>query len=56
MKRTPQKVNQFGSKKNLDLTERVECLAKNTVFITVKDHKENWQASLPYRLFNPSKS
>ena len=56
MKRTPQKVNQFGSKKNLDLTERVECLAKNPVFITVKDHKENCQASLPYLLFNPSKS
>ena len=38
------KVNQFGSKniaKKLDLVERVECLAKNPAFMTLKDHKEN---------------
>ena len=38
------KFNQFGSKniaKKLDLVERVECLAKNPAFMTLKDHKEN---------------
>ena len=33
----------------------MECLAKNPVFITLKHHKENFQASLPCRLINPSK-
>ena len=42
--------------KKLDLVERVKCLAKNTAFITLKDHKENFRASLPCRLINPSKS
>ena len=42
--------------KKLDLAERVECLVKNPAFITLKDHKENFQASLPCRLINPSKS
>ena len=36
--------------------ERVECLAKNPAFITLKDHKENFQASLTCNLINPSKS
>ena len=51
------KVNQFGSKniaKKLDLVERVECLAKKPAFIALKDHKENFQASLHCRLINPS--
>ena len=42
--------------KKLDLAERVECLAKNPAFITLKDHKESFQGSLPCRLINPSKS
>ena len=42
--------------KKLDLSERVECLANNPAFITLKDHKENFQAKLPCRLINPSKS
>ena len=42
--------------KKLDLAERVECLGKNPAFITLKDHKENFQASLPCHLINPSKS
>ena len=42
--------------KKLDLAERVECLAKKPALITLKDHKENFQASLPCRLINPSKS
>ena len=42
--------------KKLQLAERVECLAKNPAFITLKDHKENFQASLPCQLINASKS
>ena len=41
--------------KKLDLIE-TECLAKNPAFITLKDHKENFQASLPCHFVNPSKS
>ena len=42
--------------KKLDLVERVECLTKKSAFITLKDLKENFQASLPCRLINPSQS
>ena len=42
--------------KTIDLVERVECLAKSLAFITLKDHKENFQASLPCHLTSPSKS
>ena len=42
--------------KKIDLVETVECLAKNPASVTLKDHKENFQASLPCRLINPSKS
>ena len=41
--------------KKFDLVERVECLAKKPTFITLKDHKENLQASLPCHFINPSK-
>ena len=42
--------------KKLDLVKRVVSLAKKPAFITLKDHKENFQASLPCRLINLSKS
>ena len=42
--------------KKIDLVETVECLAKNPASVTLKDHKENFQASLPCRLIDPSKS
>ena len=40
----------------LDFAERVDCLAKNPVFTTLKHRKEDFQAILPYRLINRSKS
>ena len=40
----------------LELNNRIECLAKNLVFISLKDHKPNFQSSLPCGLINPSKS
>ena len=42
--------------KKLELNNRIECLAENTAFISLKDHKPNFQSSLPCRFINPSKS
>ena len=42
--------------KKLNLEDRVECIAKTEAFITLKDHKENFQNKLPCRLIVPSKS
>ena len=42
--------------KKLELSDRIEHLARNPAFITLKDHKENFNSKLPYRLINPSKS
>ena len=40
----------------LDLDDRTEILAKKEAFITLKDHKDNFEHSLPCRLINPAKS
>ena len=42
--------------KKLELDNRIECLAKNTALISLKDHKPNFRSFLPCRLINPSKS
>ena len=42
--------------KKFQLSDRIECLAKTPAFITLKDHKDNLQSSLPCRIINPSKS
>ena len=42
--------------KKIQLSDRIECLAKTPAFITLKDHKDNFQSSLHCRLINPSKS
>ena len=36
--------------KRLELDNRIKCRAKNTAFILLKDHKPNFQLSLPCRL------
>ena len=41
--------------KNIQLSDRIECLAKTPAFITLKDHKYNIQSSLHCRQINPSK-
>ena len=41
--------------KDLDLLEKVERLAKNNSFITLKDHKENFLNYPKCRLINPAK-
>ena len=42
--------------KKLDLSDRIEHLARNPASITLKDHKENFNSKLPCRLINSSKS
>ena len=42
--------------KKIQLSDRIECLPKTPAFITLKDHKDNFQSSLHCRLINPSKS
>ena len=42
--------------KKLDLEERVETMGEAEAFITLKDHKDRFENSLPCRLINPAKS
>ena len=42
--------------KELNLEDRVECLAQRDAFITLKDHKENFINNTKCRLLNPAKS
>ena len=39
-----------------DIAERVDCFAKSNTFVTLKDHKENFQSNPKYRLINSAKS
>ena len=39
-----------------DIAERVNSFAKSNAFITLKDHKENFQSNPKCRLINPAKS
>ena len=41
---------------DLHIAERAEILAQKDAYVKLKDHKENFQQSLPCRLINPSKS
>ena len=40
----------------LDIANRMDVMARRKSFITSKDHKENFENSLPCRLINPAKS
>ena len=61
-KKAPQKLEQSinleakNISQKLDLDDRIECLAKTEAFITLKDHKDNFQNKRPCRLIVPSKS
>ena len=41
---------------NIGIADRVECMAERDAFITLKDHKENFQNHPTCRLINPAKS
>ena len=38
--------------KKIQLSNRIECFAKTNAFITLKNHKDNFQSSLRCRLMN----
>ena len=40
----------------LDLDDRIEIIAEKNVFVTLKDHKQNFQNQPQCRLINPTKS
>ena len=40
---------------NLNIDDRTECMAKRQAFITLKDHKDNFQNKPTCRLINPAK-
>ena len=42
--------------RNINLDDRIECIAKNNAFVTLKDHKLNFRSATPSRLINPCKS
>ena len=42
--------------RRLQIADRMDVLAKNEAFLTLKDHKENFTSHLPCRLINPCKS
>ena len=41
--------------RNLKIDDKTECLAKSTAFITLKDHKDNFENNPKCRLINPAK-
>ena len=41
---------------NINLDDRIECIAKNKAFVTLKAHKQNLRSATPCRLINPCKS
>ena len=45
-----------GIATKLDIEDRMECMAKQHSFITLKDHKENFKNKPTCRLINPAKS
>ena len=53
-----QKIDRESKKfaKNFSLEDRMECYSDNYAYITLKDHKENFQNNIKCRLINPSKS
>ena len=51
-------INQEAAKiaSGLQLADRIEQIAPKTPFITIKDHKENFENNTKCRLINPAKS
>ena len=54
----PKRINREVSKiaKTFDVADRVDNMAKQECFITLKDYKEHQRTNPKYRLLNPTKS
>ena len=55
---TTQKINHEAKlvAEHLEINERIECIAETPAFITLKDHKPDFQANPQVRLINGAKS
>ena len=47
---------ELAEKMKPGLTDRMDPIAKRNAYVTLKDHKENFENKLPCRLINPAKS
>ena len=45
-----------GLANKLDIADRVEVMSQTNAFITIKDHKPNFQTNTKCRLINPAKT
>ena len=54
----PKKINKEAKRitKNFDVADRLNIMAKQECFVTIKDHKEDYRTNPKYRLLNPTKS
>ena len=54
----PKRINREARKiaKTFDVADRVDTMAKQECFLTLKDHKEDYRTNPKYRLLNPKKS
>ena len=52
------KINEDGKKiaEKMNILNRMDINGTNDCFITLKDHKENFENNLPTRLINPAKN
>ena len=41
---------------DLSIGNRIETMATKEAFVTIKDHKDNFEVNSTYRLINPAKS
>ena len=55
---SPKRINRKGRKiaKTFDFSDRVDTMAKQECFLTLKDHKKDYTTNPKYRLLNPTKS
>ena len=54
----PKRISREARKitKTFDVGDRVDTMAKQECFMTLKDHKEDYRTNPKYRLLNPRKS
>ena len=54
----PKRISREARKitKAFDVGDRVDTMAKQECFMTLKDHKEDYRTNPKYRLLNPRKS
>ena len=54
----PKRINREARKiaKTFNVADRLDTMAKQEYFITLKDHKEDYRTNSKYRLLNPTKS